>query len=65
MTMETATPSFEQLSDALLDLQQPMGKRTRAVFYLRTSGTKEDLKVLLTGEKTTTLKHEKTHNLIC
>ncbi|DAZ93536.1 TPA: hypothetical protein N0F65_000152 [Lagenidium giganteum] len=46
-----AVPSFESLKDALLDLQQPMGKRTRAVFYLRTRGQKEDLQVLLTALK--------------
>ncbi|EQC32136.1 deoxyhypusine monooxygenase [Saprolegnia diclina VS20] len=40
-------PSFDQLRASLLDLSQPMGKRTRAVFYLRTRGGKDDLKVLL------------------
>lgn len=50
MTVES-TPSFDALKDALLDLQQPMGKRTRAVFYLRTRGQKEDLDVLLEALK--------------
>ncbi|KAF4315337.1 hypothetical protein BBO99_00005695 [Phytophthora kernoviae] len=43
------TPSFELLRDALLDLSQPVGKRTRAIFYLRSRGGKEDLQVLLTA----------------
>jgi hypothetical protein len=47
--MTADTPSFDALSTALLDLEQPMGKRTRAVFYLRTRGGKQDLKVLLIG----------------
>ena len=42
-------PSFEALKDALLDIPQPLGKRTRAVFYLRTRGQQEDLHVLLKG----------------
>lgn len=42
-------PSFDELRDTLLDLEQPTGKRTRAVFYLRTRGQKEDLQVLLQG----------------
>ncbi|KAF0684130.1 Aste57867_23860 [Aphanomyces stellatus] len=40
-------PSFDQLRTSLLDLSEPMGKRTRAVFYLRTRGGKDDLRVLL------------------
>lgn len=47
--MDASAPSFNALKAALLDLSQPMGKRTRAVFYLRTRGGKEDLKVLLEG----------------
>ncbi|ETV90741.1 hypothetical protein H310_14530 [Aphanomyces invadans] len=43
----TDGPSFEQLRASLLDLSQPMGKRTRAVFYLRTRGGKDELNVLL------------------
>ncbi|KAG6611097.1 Deoxyhypusine hydroxylase [Phytophthora cinnamomi] len=43
------TPSFERLRDALLDLQEPVGKRTRAIFYLRSRGGLEDLQVLLTA----------------
>ncbi|CAK4463033.1 unnamed protein product [Aphanomyces euteiches] len=43
----TDGPSFDQLRESLLDLSQPMGKRTRAVFYLRTRGGKDDLQVLL------------------
>ncbi|TMW69298.1 hypothetical protein Poli38472_001454 [Pythium oligandrum] len=45
--MAETVPTFDALRDALLDLSQPMGKRTRAVFYLRTRGQKEDLQVLL------------------
>ncbi|GLE02090.1 hypothetical protein PINS_up010928 [Pythium insidiosum] len=45
--MVETVPTFDALRDALLDLNQPMGKRTRAVFYLRTRGQKEDLQVLL------------------
>ncbi|TDH66587.1 uncharacterized protein CCR75_005622 [Bremia lactucae] len=43
------TPSFEQLRDALLNLSEPTGKRTRAIFYLRSRGGLEDLHVLLTA----------------
>ncbi|CAI5722285.1 unnamed protein product [Hyaloperonospora brassicae] len=43
------TPSFEQLRDALLDLSEPVGKRTRAIFYLRSRGRLADLQVLLTA----------------
>ncbi|RHY85164.1 hypothetical protein DYB31_009061 [Aphanomyces astaci] len=43
----TDGPSFDQLRASLLDLSEPMGKRTRAVFYLRTRGGKDDLQVLL------------------
>jgi deoxyhypusine monooxygenase len=42
-------PTFEQLRDALLDLSEPVGKRTRAIFYLRSRGRLEDLQVLLTA----------------
>lgn len=49
MTASENVPSFDALAASLLDLSQPMGKRTRAVFYLRTRGQKEDLQVLLTG----------------
>jgi hypothetical protein len=49
MTATESVPTFDALRDSLLDLSQPMGKRTRAVFYLRTRGQKEDLQVLLTG----------------
>lgn len=47
--MDASAPSFDALKAALLDLSQPMGKRTRAVFYLRSRGGKEDLQVLLEG----------------
>jgi deoxyhypusine monooxygenase len=47
--MVETVPTYEALRDALLDLSQPMGKRTRAVFYLRSRGQKEDLAVLLQG----------------
>ncbi|OQR82978.1 deoxyhypusine hydroxylase [Achlya hypogyna] len=40
-------PAFDQLRASLLDLSEPMGKRTRAVFYLRSRGGKDDLRVLL------------------
>jgi deoxyhypusine monooxygenase len=43
----TEAPDFETLRRVVLDVTQPAGKRTRAVFYLRTRGTKEDLAVLL------------------
>uniref|UniRef100_K3WSP2 Deoxyhypusine hydroxylase n=1 Tax=Globisporangium ultimum (strain ATCC 200006 / CBS 805.95 / DAOM BR144) TaxID=431595 RepID=K3WSP2_GLOUD len=49
MTATESVPTFDALRDSLLDLSQPMGKRTRAVFYLRTRGQKEDLQVLLTA----------------
>lgn len=49
MTVLETVPSFDALAASLLDLSQPMGKRTRAVFYLRTRGQKEDLQVLLKG----------------
>lgn len=48
-TVPDTAPSFEQLRDALLDLSQPIGKRTRAIFYLRSRGGLEDLQVLLTA----------------
>lgn len=49
MTAAETVPSFDALAASLLDLSQPMGKRTRAVFYLRSRGQKEDLQVLLKG----------------
>lgn len=49
MTTLESVPSFDALAASLLDLSQPMGKRTRAVFYLRTRGQKADLQVLLQG----------------
>lgn len=51
MTASENVPSFDALAASLLDLSQPMGKRTRAVFYLRSRGQKEDLQVLLTGTR--------------
>ncbi|KAG7383470.1 deoxyhypusine hydroxylase [Phytophthora pseudosyringae] len=46
-TVADSAPSFEQLRDAMLDLSEPVGKRTRAIFYLRSRGGLEDLRVLL------------------
>ncbi|OQR90599.1 deoxyhypusine hydroxylase [Thraustotheca clavata] len=43
----SSEPSFDQLRSSLLNLSEPMGKRTRAVFYLRTRGGRDDLNVLL------------------
>lgn len=43
----TEAPDFETLRRVVLDIDQPAGKRTRAVFYLRTRGQKEDMAVLL------------------
>ncbi|RLN50671.1 hypothetical protein BBJ28_00003079 [Nothophytophthora sp. Chile5] len=48
-TAQDTAPSFEALRDALLDLSQPMGKRTRAIFYLRSRGDLSDLQVLLSA----------------
>ncbi|KAG3069260.1 hypothetical protein PI124_g20138 [Phytophthora idaei] len=48
-TVADTTPSFEQLRDALLNLSEPTGKRTRAIFYLRSRGGLEDLQVLLSA----------------
>ncbi|KAK1943645.1 Deoxyhypusine hydroxylase [Phytophthora citrophthora] len=42
-------PTFENLRNAMLDLSEPIGKRTRAIFYLRSRGGLEDLQVLLTA----------------
>ncbi|CAH0488576.1 unnamed protein product [Peronospora farinosa] len=56
------TPSFEQLRNALLDLSEPTGKRTRAIFYLRSRGSVKDLQVLLTAllnrEDSELMRHE-------
>ncbi|KAH7471106.1 hypothetical protein PRIC1_003083 [Phytophthora ramorum] len=56
------TPSFERLRDALLDLSEPVGKRTRAIFYLRSRGGLEDLQVLLQAllnrEDSELMRHE-------
>uniref|UniRef100_M4BUQ3 Deoxyhypusine hydroxylase n=1 Tax=Hyaloperonospora arabidopsidis (strain Emoy2) TaxID=559515 RepID=M4BUQ3_HYAAE len=48
-TVHETTPSFEQLRNALLDLSEPVSKRTRAIFYLRSRGRVTDLEVLLTA----------------
>jgi len=42
-------PCFTQLRDALLDLSEPVSKRTRVIFYLRSRGRLADLQVLLTA----------------
>jgi deoxyhypusine monooxygenase len=39
-------PSLESLEACLLDLSQPIGKRTTAAFYLRTMGSLEAAKVI-------------------
>ncbi|CEG40981.1 deoxyhypusine hydroxylase-like isoform x1 [Plasmopara halstedii] len=51
MSSSPATPSFDQLCTALLNPTEPIGKRTRAIFYLRTRGNLEDLEVLLEALK--------------
>ena len=40
------TPSIDALRTALLDISEPVGKRTRAVFYLRSIGSEEALDIL-------------------
>lgn len=42
-------PPVEQLRECLLDQSQPMGKRTRAAFYLRTLGTPPAVKAVSEG----------------
>lgn len=42
-------PSMEELRECLMDQSQPMGKRTRAAFYLRTLGTPPAVKVVGEG----------------
>uniref|UniRef100_A0AAV1UM90 Deoxyhypusine hydroxylase n=1 Tax=Peronospora matthiolae TaxID=2874970 RepID=A0AAV1UM90_9STRA len=48
-TVHETTPGFEQLRNAVLDLSEPVSKRTRAIFYLRSRGSVADLEVLLTA----------------
>lgn len=47
--LSTTPPSFQQLCNAVLDVSEPTGKRTRAIFYLRARGSLADLDVLLTA----------------
>lgn len=53
------TPDFDALRSVLLDIEQPAGKRTRAVFYLRTRGQKDDMQVLLQGASLQLRSHER------
>ena len=46
--METVPP-VDTLSKCLLDINEPMGKRTRSLFYLRTEGSEQALQVLCEG----------------
>jgi deoxyhypusine monooxygenase len=43
---EYSGPSIDQLRSCLLDLDQPLPKRTHAAFYLRTMATTEAAEVI-------------------
>lgn len=42
-------PSIEQLKECLLDIEQPLPKRTHAAFYLRTLKTEEAALIIAEG----------------
>ena len=43
-------PCIEDLKSCILDLNQPISKRTHSAFFLRTMGTPEAADVIATGE---------------
>ena len=57
-----SAPPFESLKACLLDLSQPIAKRTHAAFYLRTNGSLDAMKVigdaLLNRSDSSLMRHE-------
>jgi hypothetical protein len=55
MPPQYSGPPIEELESCLLDLDQPISKRTHAAFYLRTMGTPEAAGVIATGKMNETV----------
>ena len=62
LEMATETPSLDSLRTCLLDLSQPIAKRTQAAFYLRTDGSDVAMQIiceaLLQREDSSLMRHE-------
>jgi deoxyhypusine monooxygenase len=62
MSNFSSPSSIEQLKDCLLDITQPIAKRTHAAFHLRTIGTSECVLIIAEAikqkEDTELMRHE-------